>query len=151
MQKFYYSIQQRKFNIAIEKNSLDLIKDFGDCILKKNPHSNVLWSYQEKLSRKKGFFIYLDILFENITLEFSTQSAVLFYKNKDCYFGFFTNQKILSFSLEESKKIPITEKIFKLLPTNLLRGIFSGMYKNKKPILCLDIKKCFDAYKHLAQ
>ena len=151
MQKFYYFIQQRKVNIAIEKKSFKLVKNFEDCILKKNPHSNVLWNYEEKSTQRQGFFIYLDILFENLNFEFSTQSAILFNKNQDPYFGFFTNQKILSFSLEETEKIPVIEKVFKLLPPNLLRGIFSGMYKNKRPILCLDIKKCFDAYKHLAK
>ena len=147
MEKNYLSISQEKCFIAIEKKFLDSISNLEGVCLKKNSFSNVIWEYHK--NKKKGFILYLDLFISNAPIKFSNKGILMLKNFEDISFGIFTNNQVYTYKTTENKKIPINEKFFKLLPKNLLTGVFTGMYKKGgKPILCLDITKCFFAYKH---
>lgn len=149
MEKQYLSISQSKCFVAIEKNFLDSISDLGDITVKRNIFSNVIWEYQQKKITKRSFMLYLDVFVSDVPIKFSNNGVLMIKNFQDYNFGIFTNNTIHSYKALTNKQIPISEKIFKKLPPDLITGVFSGMYKKgKKPILCLDIAKCCSAYKH---
>jgi hypothetical protein len=149
LEKNYYFIPENDHYIAIEKSSLSRMGNLNDIILSKNNFSNSIWHYKKKSSGKKGLIIHLDIFVSNAPIKFSYNGVLMFKEYKNYIFGIFTNNFVQHYRNVESEIKPVEESIFKSFPDNLLTGIFCGMYKNgKKSILCLDVDKCFAAYKH---
>ena len=151
MKKQYLLIPQGSCSITIEQKILENITNLNNLVLSKNKFSHIIWNYHKKNSNEKGFIVHLDLFFSDGYVKFSNKGILMLKKFENCTFGIFTNNIVGNYIALENKKVPLNKKSLKLFPQNLLSGIFSGMYiKRNKPIFCLELDKCFAAYKHLA-